>query len=179
MIDFDRIDQPVESVLLVSFLDLANYARISRSSTDREVFDLLKDYFHRAGSAIQSAGGKVIKLIGDAMLVVFPGELADEGINCLADLKRDSDAWLKANGLPSHLQVKVHVGSAILGRNGPPGEERLDVYGNTVNTAATLKCHGIALSPEAFRSLSSESRKRFKKHTPPIRYIGVDEAHRD
>jgi hypothetical protein len=37
----------------------------------------------------------------------------------------------------------------------------------------------MALSPQAFRKLEPETRKLFKKHTPPVTYIPVEERHRD
>jgi hypothetical protein len=45
------------------------------------------------------------------------------------------------------------------------------------NIAATLPSNGYAISVETFRQIKPETRKLFKKHTPPITYIGVDEKH--
>jgi hypothetical protein len=41
-----------------------------------------------------------------------------------------------------------------------------------------LDAPGVALSGEAFRKLGPEMRKRFKKHTPPITYIRVEDPRR-
>jgi len=42
-------------------------------------------------------------------------------------------------------------------------------------TAAVLNARepGFAMTPQVFRQLSAESRKAFKKHTPPVSYIPV------
>ena len=51
------------------------------------------------------------------------------------------------------------------------------MYGQTVMVAATIKSSGLALTAQAFRKLNKETRKLFKKHTPAISYIPVDERH--
>ena len=62
---------------------------------------------------------------------------------------------------------------------GPRGDKRLDIYGETVNIAATMNSNGLAISPQAFRKLEPATRKLLKKHTPPITYIPTDEKHKD
>jgi hypothetical protein len=49
----------------------------------------------------------------------------------------------------------------------------------TVNIAATLKSNDLAITPQLFRRLNPDTRKLFKKHTPPITYIPVNESHQD
>jgi hypothetical protein len=51
--------------------------------------------------------------------------------------------------------------------------------GNEVNNCAIMKSNGFALSAEVFRKLNSETRKYFKKHTPPITYIPIENIHND
>ena len=53
------------------------------------------------------------------------------------------------------------------------------MIGSAVNVCFLLKGHGFVLTPQAFRALRPESRRRFKKHTPPVVYIPVDDPHRD
>jgi hypothetical protein len=33
------------------------------------------------------------------------------------------------------------------------------------------------MTPPAFRALSPETRKMFKKHTPPVTYIALEDSH--
>jgi hypothetical protein len=63
-------------------------------------------------------------------------------------------------------------------------EKRSDVFGQTVNTSALIKSNGPALSQQLFRKLKPETRRFFKKHTPPIililkhvRYIHFEIIH--
>ena len=73
-------------------------------------------------------------------------------------------------GFDAYLNVNVHVGTVLAGDFGPPGGERFDVVGKTVNIAARLGRRGMTLSPQAFRCLSPEGRKRFEKVTRPVTY---------
>jgi class 3 adenylate cyclase len=64
------------------------------------------------------------------------------------------------------------------GHFGADDDRRYDILGKTVNIAVRLESQGVALSAEAFRQLGPEMRRRFKKHTPPISYIRVEDQHR-
>jgi len=52
----------------------------------------------------------------------------------------------------------------------PIDDKRFDVFGHAVNIAALLTSDGLALTPQTCR--------HFKKHTPPISYISVEDRHR-
>ena len=87
--------------------------------------------------------------------------------------------WLGQRGFKTSIVVKLHRGPIAIGRVGSPGEEIIDVYGKTVNVAAALPSSGLAVTPAVFRSLQAETRKLFKKHTPPISYIDMADARPD
>ena len=163
-----------EVPLLIAFVDLSRFASGSRKRSDSQVADMLDGFYARVGEQVAESGGKVVKFIGDAALVVFPEDLADEGVRALLALKQRVDQWLDAGGWDSSLIVKAHFGTAIAGDFGPAGDKRFDVIGSSVNQAALLESTGIALSAAAFRKLSADTRTLFKKHTPPITYIPVD-----
>jgi class 3 adenylate cyclase len=76
------------------------------------------------------------------------------------------------------LITKIHFGSVVAGLFGAQLDKRYDVLGKAVNVTARLDTSGVALSVEAFRHLSPEVRKRFKKHTPPVTYIRQEDSHR-
>jgi class 3 adenylate cyclase len=108
--------------------------------------------------------------MGDAGLVVFPEESVEECVFALYELAREARERALASGLDAYLNVNVHVGPALAGSFGPPGDERFDVIGKTVNIAARLGRRGITLSQQAFRCLSPEGRQRFQKIAPPTTY---------
>jgi class 3 adenylate cyclase len=171
-------DGPVPTSLLVAFYDLTRFRHAQEGRGDDEVFALMSWLAELAGDRVEAAGGRVIKFIGDAALIVFPEERADEGVHALVRLRAEADEGFVKAGWPCRMVVKVHFGPCVAGPIGTRGDKRFDIHGRTVSQAALLQSSGIALTPEAFRRLAPQTRKLLKRHTPPVRYIGLDEAHR-
>jgi class 3 adenylate cyclase len=170
----DRVPTP----LLIAFADLTRYALQSRCVEDQLLADTMDRFYERVGARGAGAGGRVVKFIGDASLMVFPADAVDRGVEALLELKQEVDDWFEAMGWPCRMIVKVHFGTAIAGGFGASGAKRFDVIGSAVNAAAMLDSTGVALSAEAFRKLGPELRQRFKKHTPTITYIRAGDPHR-
>lgn len=179
MTDLKALQSATEKDLLVAFFDLSRFAREIRGLSSRELFDVMSHYYEFVGDIIEGAGGTIVKFIGDAALVVFSEDQVDKGVLTLQTLKEQGDAYLSQRGLHTHHVVKAHFGSVTCGHLGTKSDKRFDVFGEAVNIAATLSTNNLAITPQVFRKLSSETRKHFKKHTPPITYIPVDEAHRE
>ena len=164
--------------LMVVFCDLTNYSKITRKVDETEVFMYLSNLYEIIGELIESSNGQIIKFIGDAVLITFDESDIDKGIIALNNLKMEIDLYNKKLKYESQLIIKAHFGQVIAGMIGTKSKKTYDIFGNTVNIAATLPSNGFTISVEAFRNLKPETRKLFKKHTPPITYIGVDEKHK-
>jgi adenylate cyclase len=167
-----------EVPLLVAFTSFTRFAAQAARLEDVQVARVMSDYYELAGTAVTAAGGRIVKFIGDATLVVFPAEAVDGGVLALLDLKDTSDRFMAAQDWECRLIVRVHFGPVIAGQFGASSDKRYDVLGKTVNTTARLESTGVALSVETFRQLGAETRRRFKKHTPPITYIRQEDSHR-
>jgi class 3 adenylate cyclase len=180
MLRLEDIQTPTQAEVLVAFTGLAGFnKRYVLPGEDRPVFDAVHSYFTWAGGLIQQRGGTVIKCMGDAMLLAFPADSAGPAVMALLELKAQGDAWLAGRNIPCHHQIKAHLGPVIAGPVGAPGQERLDILGKTVNICATL-ANGplpVVLTPQVFRALDAGTRKHFKKHTPPVTYIRVEDRH--
>ena len=163
-----------EVPLLIAFADLTRFAAQSLRVSDLALAATMDEFYQRLTARIEAAGGRVVKFIGDAALIVFPEEAADRGVAALLDLKQDVDAFMSEHDWECRLQAKAHFGTVIAG----PYAGRFDVLGKAVNATAMLDSTGVAISVEAFRRLSPELRKRFKKHTPPVTYIRNEDPHR-
>jgi class 3 adenylate cyclase len=164
--------------LLVIFCDLTNYAKISRKIDETEVFMYLSKIYEIIGEIIESSCGQIIKFIGDAVLITFDENDIDKGIIALKKLKTEIDSYNQKINFESQLIIKAHFGQVIAGMIGTKSKKMYDIFGNVVNIAATLPSNGFTISVETFRQLKPETRKLFKKHTPPVTYIGVDEKHK-
>ena len=164
---------------LVACSDLAGYARSTAKKSDEEIFQLLSDYYKWIGDVIAPVSGQVIKFMGDAVLMLFPETAVDAGVRAMLALQSDGDRFLSERGVPCRHHVRAHFGSVCLGPIGTRDEKRPDILGSTVNTLFLLKTAGFAITPEAFRKLNPETRRLFKKHTPPIFYIPMEQSHRE
>lgn len=154
----------------VAFFDLSRFGEWSSSDEDVLVASFLQKFYELAAEHIEPAGGRIVKFMGDAGLAVFPTEVAEKTIFALCAFAQEARACAREFGLDTYLNVNVHVGPVVAGPFGSPGATRFDVIGKTVNIAARLGRRGVTLSPQAFRCLSPEARKRFQKITPPVTY---------
>ena len=78
---------------LVACSDLSGYAKLYRKFSEEEIFRFLSDYYEFLGEVIAPAGGKVIKFMGDAALMIFPEEKSDEGVKALLSLQTQGDLF--------------------------------------------------------------------------------------
>lgn len=154
----------------VAFFDLSRIAEWRSPEQDRRVAGLFQELYALAARHVEPAGGRIVKCMGDAGLAVFPVASAEAAILALCSLAADARSCAVRAGLDAYLNVNVHVGPVLAGSFGPPGGQRFDVIGKTVNVAARLGRRGVTLSPQAFRCLSPSARGRFEKLTPPVTY---------
>ena len=163
------LDAPLQANVLVAMCDCSRFMQSSKGRSSAELFADLNECYMLTEDAVQAAGGHVVKFMGDAALVVYPEDLADQGIMALLDLKTRVERWMQDRPIGQSLHVNVHFGEVTLGRMGRSGA--LDVIGETVAIAATLGSRSFGLSQQAFRCLTPEHRKLFHKFTPPVVYL--------
>lgn len=161
--EFQALTEYEETVIIVGFFDLMGYAKWCEERPPREVLELARELFTRTGKVIAKADGRVIKAIGDAGLFVFPAEDLDRAVLALLDMKRTTDAWLAESSYPDVMSVKVQWGPVAFGRVGPPDDERLDVYGKTVNHAAMMKGRPFTVAAALAEQLGPETGQLFKR----------------
>ncbi|HUO48832.1 MAG TPA: adenylate/guanylate cyclase domain-containing protein [Acidimicrobiales bacterium] len=109
---------------VVGFVDMVGYTRLTAGHGEDELADLVAGFQVVANSHITAAGGRVLKVIGDAVMFVVPEpEPAARAAVGISRAARDAEA------LPD-----VRVGLA----SGPVVEVEGDLYGETVNRASRL-----------------------------------------
>jgi adenylate cyclase len=164
-----------ETALLVAFVDLARFGAQSQRVDDTALAEGLDAFYEEVGASVHGAGGRVVKYIGDAALIVFEADHVDRGVETLLALKDAVDQSMARRGWECRLVVKAHFGTVVAGAFGTAGDKRHDVIGKAVNVTAALDATGVALSTAAFRKLGPALRRRFKKHTPTVTYIRVED----
>jgi class 3 adenylate cyclase len=168
-----------EVSLLIVFVDLTQYSAQNQRVSDEELAEVIDCYYAHIAAQAEAAGGRLVKVIGDGALLAFPEDAVDAGVAQLLSMKESIDAFFAERDWPCRANIKAHVGSVVAGDFGGARNKQFDVLGKHVNAAAMLPGGGgVTLSVEAFRKLSPELRRRFKKHSAPITYIRVEDPHR-
>ena len=162
-------DHKIET-LGVAFFDLSRFAEWSSSDEDKRIAAFLQQFYGLAAQLLEPAGCRLVKFMGDAGMAVFPVGRAEDAIFALCEFSNDARRSAFAANLDAYCNINIHVGDVLTGSFGPAGLQRFDVIGKTVNVAARLGRRGIILSPQDFRTLSEEARRRFQKITRPITY---------
>ncbi len=147
----------VEQDVVVMFVDLRNFTRITESQLAYDVVYLLNNYLDQSSAAIRAEGGFVDKFIGDGIMAIF-GMETDTGTGARQALRacRRIEGVMKALEAdkgpqfrdPIRLGIGLHLGPAILGRIGAAGTSRakggLTALGDVVNTASRLEAENKA-----------------------------------
>ncbi|MFO1035546.1 MAG: adenylate/guanylate cyclase domain-containing protein [Geminicoccaceae bacterium] len=138
----------VERELAVMFADLRGFTKLSEGRLPYDTVFILNRYFRAMGIAIETAGGRVDKFIGDGIMAWFgldvgPAEGARQALvaaramgEALSALNVDLDHDLRA---PLRMGIGLHLGPAIVGEMGFGGTASLTAIGDTVNVASRLE----------------------------------------
>jgi adenylate cyclase len=118
----DGEDLPGSSArLTVAFTDLEGFTRFTAEKGDEQASRLLTVHHRAVGPVVRSRGGRVVKRLGDGLLLTFP-EPEAAVLSCLE--------LVAAQPKPLRLRAGAHVGDVVVTRD--------DVIGHTVNVAARV-----------------------------------------
>jgi adenylate cyclase len=128
------------------YSDLRGYTRITDTADPEQVIPLLNDYAEAVISAVQEAGGDVLKLIGDGTLALFKAEEPQRACRCALDAERlvrtrvaELNQRRVAEGLPvTHPYLGLHIGEVFYGNIGSPDRLDFTVIGPAVNETSRI-----------------------------------------
>ncbi|MBS3648999.1 adenylate/guanylate cyclase domain-containing protein [Pseudaminobacter sp. 19-2017] len=137
-----------EKVVAVMFCDMRSFTAFADQRLPFDVVFLLNRYFGVVGNAVESAGGRLDKFIGDGAMALFglegrPDEACREAllaaraiIDGVDRLSEDLSAEFRG-----HLRVAIgiHVGQAIVGSMGYGRAMSVTAIGDTVNVGSRLE----------------------------------------
>lgn len=135
-----------ELVFAVTSVSAATAA--GRAHGDLETAAVLAEYYALVGEAVALSEGKVVKVMGDGVLVVFPLGRAQEAVEALRILQSSATALWSEFDVRCRLQVKVGSGPLASGAMGPPGAERFDVYGTALNNLFKAPAGDFVVMPD-------------------------------
>jgi len=158
----------VEKEMTILFCDIRSFTEMSEVMTPEENFKFLNSYFKRMNPIIRKNKGFIDKLIGDAIMALFPFS-PDHALAAAIEMQRGLRVYnqhrVKSGYDMVNIGIGLHTGRLILGTIG--SSERMDstVISDSVNLASRIegltKKYGCTL-------LISE--KTLQKLSDPFRY---------
>ncbi|MBV8779259.1 MAG: adenylate/guanylate cyclase domain-containing protein [Alphaproteobacteria bacterium] len=149
--DADRqvdVAQGSEREVAVMFVDIRGFTALAEGRLPYDVVFILNRYFAAMGRAVEHAGGRVDKFIGDGVMALF-------GLGGSVDTAcRDALAAARAMSLrlgelnqslaaelsePLRIGIGIHVGPVIVGEMGYGSATTITAIGDAVNTASRLE----------------------------------------
>lgn len=142
--------------LVIAFTDFTSFKAQAQRVSDAEIADTMDDLYQLVTTVVEKAKGRVVKFIGDAALIVFPGDKPDDALRAILTLRTECDRFMIDRDWECRFGAKVHIGDVIAGDFGAKGNRRYDIMGREVNATAMLKGDGqhIVIS-DALRALIS------------------------
>jgi adenylate cyclase len=140
--------QGQEREIAVLFADLRGFTTLSEHKLPYDVVFVLNRYFRSMGLAVEGAGGRIDKFIGDGVMALFGLEVTpDEGCRqALTAARHMADRLEELNEALSHdlqeplrMGIGIHCGPAIVGAMGYANATSVTAVGDTVNTASRLE----------------------------------------
>jgi adenylate cyclase len=145
-----RVDlaQGSEREIAILFVDIRGFTALSEGRLPYDVVFILNRYFAAIGLAVESAGGRVDKFIGDGVMALFGIERgAHTGCReALAAARLISARLDELNASlggeldrPLRIGIGIHCGPAIVGEMGYGNAASITAIGDAVNTASRLE----------------------------------------
>ena len=175
--------QGSEQEIAILFADIRSFTKFSEKKLPYDVVFMLNRYFRSMGEAVESAGGRVDKFIGDGVMALFGVESnAERGCReALAGARAMAEALDELNKTltsdldePLRIGIGIHTGPAIVGEMGYASATTVTAIGDAVNTASRLesmtkehRCQLIV--SESVESHSGVDLSAFESHQIEVR----------
>ncbi len=143
-----QINPGREQEIVILFCDIRNFTTLTESQLPYDVVFLLNRYFAIIGQAVEQAGGRVDKFIGDGAMALFglqgsPELACRQALKACATIIQEIDRLSQELAtdlfIPLRVAIGVHSGPAIVGAMGYSNVKSLTAIGDTVNVASRLE----------------------------------------
>jgi adenylate cyclase len=145
-----RVDftQGSEREIAILFADIRGFTSLAEGRLPYDVVFVLNRYFAAMGRAVEAAGGRVDKFIGDGVMALFgidsdPRAASRAALDAarlmsgrLDDLNRSLHGELDQ---PLRIGIGIHIGPTIVGEMGYGATVAMTAIGDAVNTASRLE----------------------------------------
>jgi adenylate cyclase len=144
----EMANEPSDRDMIVGLAHVAGFANACERKSNEQVFRVLEEFYELVGEIVHSAGGTVVKFMGDAVLLVFAADHATTAMDSLRSLRAQAQPHWTAFDDACHIQAKAHLGPVSCGALGVRGDKRFDVVGTTVNDLVRMPWGKLAISDE-------------------------------
>src|ERR1700704_5319256 len=140
--------QGAEREIAILFADLRSFTQLSEQKLPYDLVFLLNRYFAEMGHAVEAAGGRIDKFIGDGVMALFG---LDTGVEAgcreaLVAAKNMAERMESLNRAlvhdisePLRIGIGIHTGPAIVGEMGYGTAVSIPAVGDSVNTASRIE----------------------------------------
>ncbi len=137
-----------EREIAILFADLRGFTTLSEDRLPYDVVFILNRYFTAMGTAVEDAGGRIDKFIGDGVMALFGIEKgiaagsrnAMEAARLMAKSLDELNHSLASDlDQPLRIGIGLHSGAAIVGEMGYGRATSVTAIGDAVNTASRLE----------------------------------------
>ena len=139
----------------VLFTDIHNYSLVAMNLADDQ-YGFLQEVYEELGSIVVEGRGEIIKYIGDGMLCLFPADFETKAVKCSIRLRKAYANIVENRRIPieTELEIGIDSGRVAVGVFGHESLRSRDVFGETVNLAATIGHHrGIAVTGPVYEKV--------------------------
>jgi class 3 adenylate cyclase len=119
--------------LILAVTQVTGFTEACETQGDSATFAQLSRYYAFVAESVRQAHGRVVKLMGDAVLLTFPLDRCGEAVLALRVVQEDGSELMRRFDERCRVQVKAGVGQVVCGPLGTPGEERFDIVGDALN----------------------------------------------
>jgi adenylate cyclase len=171
-----------ERIVAILFVDIRGFTGLAERRLPYDVVFILNRYFATAGRAVETAGGRIDKFIGDGMMALFGVDGSAEhgcrnalvAARLLSDSLREFNAALAADiGEPLRIGIGLHVGSVIIGEIGYRASRQMTAIGDAVNIASRLEVMAKAADVELVLSEDTANRAGVDLSAFPLQRIEI------
>ena len=145
-----RVDfvQGSEREIAILFADIRGFTALAEGRLPYDVLFVLNRYFAAMGRAIESAGGRVDKFIGDGVMALFGIESGPQpgcrealaAAQLMSERLAELNLSLRAElDLPLRIGIGIHCGPVIVGEMGYGSAAAITAIGDAVHVASRLQ----------------------------------------
>ncbi|TAW62336.1 adenylate/guanylate cyclase domain-containing protein [Rhizobium ruizarguesonis] len=137
-----------EREIAVLFVDIRHFTTMTETRLPFDVVFLLNRYFAIIGKAVEQAGGRLDKFIGDGAMALFglnttPEEACRQALAAaaaiVAEIEKLAAELADELALPLRIAIGIHTGPAVVGTMGYGRVRSMTAIGDTVNVASRLE----------------------------------------